>query len=294
MATTLAFLVAGIVLLFAGRDTAFVEPLTPVWSKPLGKGVQLVGVEEYGRCILFADHGAIDVVLPSGDTAWSWPYSKISRYINPREVAVSHDCDAIALVGDASYKYAWIVPRVGKAVRLAFTATPADVEFDRTGTCVAIGTYAGSMSLYSVGGPLQWTRDTGVTIVDHLEFTADNQHIAFKGWAGSGIVSAAGQVESSEASPHDSMLADEFGDEVQVLARSEDGALAWVLRRDGSVDCVNDAAEVLVSIATVTRRESVKVSRNFSQVLIVREKDLTPVAVDLYVVPDECKMKNAK
>jgi hypothetical protein len=66
----------GIVLVFAGSDTAFVAPLTPVWSKPLGKGVRFVGVEEYGRCILFVDNGAIQVVLPSGETAWSWPYKE--------------------------------------------------------------------------------------------------------------------------------------------------------------------------------------------------------------------------
>jgi len=145
MATTLAVLVAGIVLVFAGSDTAFVAPLTPGWSKPLGKGVRLVGVEEYGRCILFAGNGAIQVVLPSGETMWSWPYSKISRYINPRAVAVSHDCEAIALVGDAIYKYVWIAPRAGKAVSIPIAVTPTEAAFDRTGQLVAIGTYGGTL-----------------------------------------------------------------------------------------------------------------------------------------------------
>ena len=56
----------------------------------------------------------MQVVTPSGEVSWTWPLSKISKYINPGEVAVSHACDAIAFVGNASYNYAWIV---GQEVR---------------------------------------------------------------------------------------------------------------------------------------------------------------------------------
>ena len=84
---------------------------------------------------------------PAGEVSWTWPQQD-QQYLNPRDVAVSHDCDAIALVGDASYKYVWIVDRTGGSASVKFEATPADVEFDRTGKLVAVVTYAGSMFLY--------------------------------------------------------------------------------------------------------------------------------------------------
>ena len=371
MATTLAVLVAGIVLVFAGSDTAFVAPLTPGWSKPLGKGVRLVGVEEYGRCILFAGNGAIQVVLPSGETMWSWPYSKISRYINPRAVAVSHDCDAIALVGDASYKYAWIAQRGGKAVSIPFTVTPTEAAFDRTGQLVAIGTYGGALHLYARSGDLQWTRDAMVAIVDQLDFTDDNQRVVFKGWGGAGVVSVAGHVEWSglsnrlaasqdlstfvfsnepnhgpglpqivvtdasrttlwsrwaqldtfiSSSGHrvlagvdanqakqerdffgesqeaivqlldrDGHVVASYSEYVAPLALSDDGTRAW-LRGADHLACVDDRGEVLARIdVEIASNSRAVVSRDFSQVLVVRDRDLDPVSVERYEVPKPCR-----
>jgi hypothetical protein len=181
----------------APGSRAWVESLKPEWSRPVGGKTRFVGVEEYGRCSVFVDDGVIQVVAPSGAVSWTWPFRKISKYINPRDVAVSHDCNAIALVGDASYKYGWIAERGGGSVSLPFMATPADIEFDRTGDLVAVGTFAGSIHLFSRLGQLQWKRDTEGAIVGDLEFTDDNRRIVFRGWGGAGVVSVAGQVEWS-------------------------------------------------------------------------------------------------
>jgi hypothetical protein len=198
MAATFNRLAIVIALVGAASTAAAAQSLKPEWSRPVGGKTRLVGVEEYGRCSVFVDNGAIQVVAPSGVVSWTWPFSKISKYINPRDVAVSHECDAIAFVGDASYKYVWIVDRDGQSASIKFVATPADAEFDRTGKRVAIGTYAGSIFLYSVTGELIWKRDTHGGIANDLEFTDDNERILIKGWSGAGVVSMAGQVEWSQ------------------------------------------------------------------------------------------------
>lgn len=268
----------------APGSRAWVEPLEPEWSRPIGGRTRFVGVEEYGRCSVFVDNGVIQVVAPSGAVSWTWRFSAISKFLNPREVAVSHECDAIALVGDASYKYAWIVDKAGTSASIKFSATPADIGFDRTGKIVAVGTYAGSMLLYSGNGALQWERATKASIVQGLEFAADNQHIRFKDWSGSGVVSVAGHVEWSQ--PGTLVPGDE--PTTPQVAVSDDRSRRW-LRSEDAIDCVNADGAVLASINVARDVRLVKVSRDFGQVLIVREKDLTPVSVDRYEVPKPCR-----
>jgi hypothetical protein len=337
----------------APGSRAWVESLKPEWSRPVGGKTRFVGVEEYGRCSVFVDNGVIQVVTPSGEVAWSWAFSKISRYINPGKVAVAHDCDVIAFVGDASYKYAWVVDKTGRSASLKFTATPADVEFDRAGKYVAVGTFAGSLFLYSVNGEFQWQRDTKTAIVSDLSFTDDNQRIVFKGWGGVGVVTVAGQVEwgllatrlrasndletfvfSDEpnhgpgepsftvtdgrrqtlwshigsldaylSSTGDRVLASlpgvtlstrdgtpvtSYPDYASPLALSEDGKRAW-LRADDHIACVDDSGRVLATIDGEVSDRGVKVSRNFAQILVVTEKDLTPVAVERYAISSACR-----
>jgi hypothetical protein len=357
-------------LVAAVGSTAAAQSLQPEWSRPVGGRTRLVGVEEYGRCSVFVDNGAVQVVTPSGAVSWSWRFSTISKYINPREVAVSHDCDAIAFVGDAGYKYVWIVDRAGASASIKFTSTPADVEFDRAGKLVAVGTYAGSLFLYSTNGTLQWKRDTKAAIVNDLDFTDDNQQIVFKGWAGAGVVSLAGQVEWSRMSNRLAASRDLatliFGNEpnhgpglpgitvtdgnanrlwfrwaaidasvsatgdrilamiddqqtkqeddffakpqpatIQLLSRegavlaafadyrspialSEEGDRLWLQAAD-YLACVDERGGVLARIEGEVSNRGVVVSRNFGQVLVVREKDLHPVAVERYEVPKPCR-----
>src|SRR5262245_64905021 len=107
--TTVPRVLAAAALVVAATAAAAAQSLKPEWSRPVGGKTRFVGVEEYGRCSVFVDNGAIQVVSPAGDVAWAWPFKSISKYINPNEVAVSHACDAIAFVGDSSYKYVWVV-----------------------------------------------------------------------------------------------------------------------------------------------------------------------------------------
>lgn len=271
-------------LVVAATAAAAAQPLEPEWSRPIGGRTRFVGVEEYGRCSVFVDNGVIQVVAPSGAVSWTWRFSSISKYINPREVAVSHACDAIALVGDASYKFAWIVDQAGTSAAIKFTATPADIAFDRTGKLVAVGTYAGSLLLYSGNGALHWERATKASIVQGLEFADDNQHIRFKDWSGSGVVSVAGHVERSQPGT----LVPEDAPATPHVAVSDDRSRRW-LRSEDAIDCVNADGAVLASINVARDVRQVEVSRDFGQVLIVREKDLTPVSVDRYEVPKPCR-----
>ena len=290
MAPVPRLLTVSALLITVAAAAAAAQPLKPEWSRPVGGRTRLVGVEEYGRCSVFVDNGVVQVVAPSGEVSWTWPFSQISKYINPRDVAVSHECDAIAFAGDASYKYVWIVDRTGMSASIKLIATPADVEFDRTGTLVAVGTYAGSMLLYSINGELRWTRPTKAKIVEGMTFADDNERIQFAGWAGSGVVSVAGHVESSREGneePDDETFRRD-GDYRWRIAISENGSRTWY-RDEDSIVCVNQAGQVLAAINAAPSVRGARVSRDFGQVLIVTEKDLHPMSVERYEIAAPCK-----
>lgn len=251
MAASLRKLATVVALVLAASTAAAAQLLKPEWSRPVGGRTRFVGVEEYGRCSVFVDNGVIQVVTPSGGVSWTWAFKSVSKYINPREVAVSHDCDAIAFVGDASYKYVWIVDRAGATASIKFVTTPADVVFDRTEDLVAVSTYSGSLFLYSRNGTLQ------------------GEHRKDAKW-------------SSTDAGHDALPI------TTLIARSEDGGRLWV-RNEDTFDCVNEQGTVLATIEAVRGYRGVRVSRDFGQVLVVTEKDLHPVSVERYVVPAPCR-----
>lgn len=288
--TTVPRVLAAIALVAAVTAAADAQSLKPEWSRPVGGRTRLVGVEEYGRCSVFADNGVMQVVNPAGDVKWSWEFAKISRLLNPGDVAVAHDCDAVAVVGDSSYKRALIAERGGKLTTLLFEDTPAQVRFDRADRFVAVGTYLGSLSLFSRDGRIFWTRATDATIVQGITFTDDNQHITFGSHGGAGTVSLAGHVEMSTRQGGDSS-----SDARSPLpyyrwriALSDDGTRMW-LRGEDSIDCVDMRGRVLASINATPSMQGVKVSRDFTQVLVVTEKNLRPVSVERYGIPAPCR-----
>jgi hypothetical protein len=292
---TVSRMAAAVALVLAAATAAAAQHLKPQWSRPVGGKTRFVGVEEYGRCSVFIDNGVIQVVNPAGEIAWTWAFGKISKFLNPRDVAVAHGCDAVAVVGDASYKRALIAERGGHLTTLLFEDTPAEIRFDRSDRFVAIGTYLGSLSLFSRDGGLRWIRATDAAIVQGITFTDDNQRIMFKSYGGSGTVSMAGHVESSTR-----QAADADGETRSPLpyyrwrvARSEDGTRMW-LRGEDSIDCVDASGRVLATIDATPSMQGVQVSRDFTQVLVVTEKDLRQVSVERYEIAAPCANNSEK
>lgn len=288
--TTVPRVLAAVALVAAAAAAAAAQPLEPEWSRPVGGRTRLVGVEEYGRCSVFVDNGVMQVVTPAGDISWTWRFAGISKFLNPRVAAVSHDCGAVAVVGDASYKRALIAERGGRVTTLLFEDTPAEVAFDRSDRFVAVGTFLGSLSLFSRDGAIRWTRATDASIVQGMTFSDDNQRITFASYGGAGTVSLAGHVETSTKQPDDSTADNRSPVPYYrwLIARSEDGRRMW-LRGEESIDCVDARGNVLATITATPSMQGVKVSRDFSQVLVVTEKNLRPVSVERYAISAPCR-----
>ena len=286
MVTASRALVAAAFVFAAAAAAA--QSLEPQWSRPVGGKTRFVGVEEYGRCSVFVDNGVLQVVNRAGAVAWTWPFATISRLLNPRDVAIAHDCDAVAVVGDATYKRALIAERGGRLTTLLFEDTPADITFDRHDQLIAVGTYIGSLSLFSRDGGIRWTRATDAAIVRGITFTDDNQRIVFHSYGGSGTVSVAGHVESSTRRAADD---DDAQSPIPYyrwrIAQSDDGSRMW-LRGEDAIDCVDARGTVLATIKATPSMQGVKVSRDFTQVLVVSEKDLRPVSVERYAIAAPC------
>ena len=116
--------------------------------------------------------------------------------------------------------------------------------------------------------------------------------MTFGGYGGSGTISLAGHVESSARAPVD-------GEDTRAtlpfyrwrIARSDDGTRMW-LRGEDSIDCVDSGGKVLATIEATPSTQGVKVSRDFTQVLIITEKNLRPTSVERYEIPAPCSMKD--
>jgi photosystem II stability/assembly factor-like uncharacterized protein len=159
MARSLAWFMVGLLVLTPSLASALqMPPLTPTWVKRI-KGGGFLGAHEYGRCAVISEKGAVHVLMPSGDTAWSWPYPKKSRFFSARIAAVAPDCDAVAIPGSSTYKFTWIVERTGRSVAVPTAGTPLDVAFDRTGQLIAISTGGATRLLYTRAGEQRWSRD---------------------------------------------------------------------------------------------------------------------------------------
>ena len=80
-----------------------------------------------------------------------------------------------------------------------------------------------------------------------------------------------------------------YSEYVAPLALSDDGTRAW-LRGADHLACVDDRGEVLARIdVEIASNSRAVVSRDFSQVLVVRDRDLDPVSVERYEVPKPCR-----
>ena len=128
-----------------------------------------------GRCLALAGNGEALVISNAGRTLWKWNYSKINHFVVAGSIAVSPNCNAIAMGGDSSYKYVWIVDRRGEAVAIPMRSTPLGLTFDRKGESVAIGTGGYRVFLFSRAGKELWsTPPYSLFLATDLSFTPDN------------------------------------------------------------------------------------------------------------------------
>jgi hypothetical protein len=80
-----------------------------------------------------------------------------------------------------------------------------------------------------------------------------------------------------------------FPDYHSVHALADDGTRLWLgVDRLRVLSCVDAEVYVLATIATISVRD-VSISRDFSQVLVVNERDFHAVSVDRYDVPRPCR-----
>lgn len=139
-----------------------------------------------GRCAAIAADGAIDVVDIAGHKLWRWDYARNNRFLTVGPLAVSPMCDAVAMVGNSSYKYTWIANRSGHAIPVQTKSTPLSIAFSRSGDFVALGTGGCNLLLLNNSGELQWKKDlnNGLCILGKLSFSADDKFILLQGHTG--------------------------------------------------------------------------------------------------------------
>jgi WD40 repeat protein len=144
------------------------RPATPAFS-------------DNGSCIAIAGNGKAQVISNKGDTLWKWKYGTINKFIVAGELAVSPGCDAIALGGDSSYKYVWIVEKNGHKTSIPFPSTPLGLAFSRDGKSVAVGTGSARLYLFTRDGRERWsTPPYSVSYPSDIAFSPDGGFILIR------------------------------------------------------------------------------------------------------------------
>ena len=257
-----------LVFLLAFASTAGAQDvLTPAWTKTLAKGGRFLAAHELGRCILVDQNGAIEVLDETGALAWRWNYRKVSRLIYPQETAVSADCDAIATTGSATYKYTWLVEKGGKSVMIGSMGTPSDVQFDRTGQRLLIGTFTGMLQMHDRAGYLLLTRAVRAPVtIEGLAVMNDNGRVAFQDRDSGGV---------------------EMQYDAWLLASSADPKRQWLASSE-RIACFDEQGRVLAEIPSQTFYREVVVSRDFGQVVRI-DRDGAATKLYGYNVPSPCR-----
>lgn len=265
------FFVAALVLVSTVTSAAQPPPLlAPTWVKRIRNGGWLA-TEDSGRCVVLSENKAIEVLRPTGELLWRWPYAKVGRYVSPRAVSISPDCEVLAVAGSAPYRQTWIVQRDGTFVAVKTAHTPMGTAFDRTGQLVAISTVGGTLQLHALSGALRWMRviDPGM-IVDDIQFADDNTEIILNGGGGGGV-GIGGQVRRGATRPPD---------------RSR----RW-LRSDAFLACLSDQGEELARVAAPPVDyvwSKISFSRSFDVLIAAYQEPGEVWRVESYSVPPPC------
>lgn len=190
------------------------EGAVPVWSHTLpAPSVQLPAITAAalapnGRCVAVAGVGTVDVLDSKGQTLWTWEYGKVNKFITAGGLAVSPKCDAIALVGNSSYKYTWVANRQAVRVPIQTTSTPLGIAFSHDGELIALGTGGCDLLLLGKAGGLKWKKvfKDGFCIFDELSFSPDDKFILLQGglvaldctllWSTAGWTAAASNLQT--------------------------------------------------------------------------------------------------
>ena len=229
--------------------------LTPAWTKTLARGGRFLTADDYGRCSVIDQNGAIEVLDDAGAILWSWNYRKISRLIYPQETVVSPDCDAIATTGSTTYKYTWLAERNGHSVSIGSMGTPSAVAFDRSGQRLVIGTFTGMLQVHARSGDLLLTRAVRAPVtIEGIDMFNDNGRVSFT------------KREGTEAeTQYDAWL----------LATTVDPKRVWLASTE-RIACLDEQGNVLAEIPSQTFYRDVVVSRDFGKVVrIDREGNTT-------------------
>jgi hypothetical protein len=140
-----------------------VRDLQVAWTLTQNDLVRAAVWSPNGACIAVATDNTINVIDASGKQLWTWNFRRTNRYIRVRlyafmgSTALSPRCDAVAIAGDASYKYVWAAHESGRHAFIQTDGSPERVAFDLRGETVAITTAAGRGYLLSTLLKTRWS-----------------------------------------------------------------------------------------------------------------------------------------
>ena len=168
--------------------------LQPVWREQI-QNIRAVRLSESGNCVAVASLDRISLFSRTGRELWHWDFKKGNRFMTALNIAVSPNCDWLAVAGDPSYRYAWIAHRNGAMIPIRTADTPIGVAINHRGDLMALGTGGGDIWLVSSDGTKRTQHHFGYCCVEDVSFSSDDKAVLATRWGSVGVLFVDGRVQ---------------------------------------------------------------------------------------------------
>ena len=145
------------------------------WERDLSGGLRSAELSAGEDCIVVTTGTAVSVLNLDGSLRWRRTFARINQWMTAERAAAPPGCEWVAMVGNPSYKYAWVMPRKGLAHFFHTKGTPEGVAVSHQGDRIAVGTAGEHLYLLDPQANLLFDRKTGDA--KSLAFSRDDSHL---------------------------------------------------------------------------------------------------------------------
>jgi hypothetical protein len=171
---------------FAAVPMAHPPPRTPrlAWERDLPGGLRSAELSAGEDCIVVTTSTAVSVLNLDGSLRWKRTFARINQWMTAERAAAPAGCDWVAVVGDPSYKYAWVMGRKGSVHFFQTKGTPEGVAVSHGGDRIAVGTAGEHLYLLDQQARLLFHRQFGYGAISLAFSTTDSHLIVSSGSVG--------------------------------------------------------------------------------------------------------------
>jgi len=145
------------------------------WEREIPGAFQSASLSAGEDCIVVTTDAGVSVLNVNGSLRWQRIFSGINPWMTATSAAAPAGCEWVAVVGDSSYKYVWVMERKGPIHFFRTQGTPEGVAVSHHGDRIAVGTADEHLYLLDPQAGLLFDRESGYAY--SLAFSKTDSHL---------------------------------------------------------------------------------------------------------------------